>query len=199
MPRLAKRADKYTIIRSVTTMNRPGDHAAPRCTGSPATRACPAAPPSIRCTAASSPKLRPGPADLPTFAALGKIDHHINNAIAPASSARRTTRSSSIRSSARTTSPRCSRRRSSCPRSRDADLLRAVDKRLRRQDALDPLIAGLDQYQQTAFNLLRSPRLREALDLSKEPQQVIDRYAAGEPARPATPRATRSTSCSPAG
>src|SRR5476651_1474413 len=27
MPRLAQQADKYTIIRSVTTMNRPGDHA----------------------------------------------------------------------------------------------------------------------------------------------------------------------------
>src|SRR5215207_5395754 len=26
MPRLAQQADKYTIIRSVTTMNRPGDH-----------------------------------------------------------------------------------------------------------------------------------------------------------------------------
>src|SRR5262245_54814641 len=27
MPELAKLADKYTIIRSVTTMNKPGDHA----------------------------------------------------------------------------------------------------------------------------------------------------------------------------
>ena len=33
MPELAKRADKYTVIRSVTTMNKPGDHARPRSTG----------------------------------------------------------------------------------------------------------------------------------------------------------------------
>ena len=26
MPQLAKRADKYTVIRSVTTLNKPGDH-----------------------------------------------------------------------------------------------------------------------------------------------------------------------------
>ena len=37
---------------------------------------------------------------------------------------------------------------------RDADLLRAVDNRLRRQDSLDPIIAGLDRNQQTAFDLL---------------------------------------------
>src|SRR6186713_852772 len=27
LPEMAKRADKYTVIRSVTTMNKPGDHA----------------------------------------------------------------------------------------------------------------------------------------------------------------------------
>src|SRR5262249_47214655 len=67
---------------------------------------------------------------------------------------------------------------------RDADLLRTVDNRLRRQDALDPLIAGLDRYQQTAFDLLRSPRLREALDLSKENVRPRGRYALGD--RPRT-------------
>jgi hypothetical protein len=54
--------------------------------------------------------------------------------------------------------------------------LKAVDGKLRKQDALDPLIAGLDQYQQTAFNMLRSPKLREACDLSKEPRKVVERY-----------------------
>jgi hypothetical protein len=63
---------------------------------------------------------------------------------------------------------------------RDADLLRALDTRLRQQDALDPVIAGLDRYQQTAFNLLRSPRLRAALDLTREDRRVLDRYGAGD-------------------
>ena len=41
---------------------------------------------------------------------------------------------------------------------------------------MDPLIAGLDRYQQTAFDMLRSPKLRNALDLSKESEKTIRRY-----------------------
>jgi hypothetical protein len=59
---------------------------------------------------------------------------------------------------------------------RNADLLKALDSRLRRQDEVDPLIAGLDRYQQTAFDMLRSPKLREALDLSKEDDKTLERY-----------------------
>src|SRR5262249_53049531 len=50
-------------------------------------------------------------------------------------------------------------------------------------DALDPIIAGLDRNQQTAFDLLRSPKLRQAIDLSREPRRNLERYAAGELAR----------------
>ena len=46
-------------------------------------------------------------------------------------------------------------------------LLKSLDKQLRALDAADPLIAGLDQYQQSAFDLLRSPKLREAVDPKK--------------------------------
>jgi hypothetical protein len=59
---------------------------------------------------------------------------------------------------------------------RNADLLRALDGGLRKQEQLDPLIEGLDQHQQTAFNMLRSPKLRQALDLSKEDRKTIERY-----------------------
>ena len=74
LPELAKRADKYTVIRSVSTLNKPGDHSqAPLYwnTGNP------------RLTTGSDEypmygsvvnKLRPGPADLPTFVALDEID-----------------------------------------------------------------------------------------------------------------------------
>ena len=55
-------------------------------------------------------------------------------------------------------------------------MLKALDNRLRRQEGVDPLIAGLDAYQQTAFDMLRSPRLRQALDLSQEEPRTIDRY-----------------------
>ena len=34
----------------------------------------------------------------------------------------------------------------------------------------------MDQHQQKAFDMLRSPKIREAFDLSKEDPKVLDRY-----------------------
>jgi hypothetical protein len=184
MPRLGRISDKYTIIRSVTTMNRPGDHArAPMywLTGNPR---LPSGTPAYPMYGSTVSQLRPGPAELPTFAVLGKIDHHIGNAIAssflgPAYNPLIFDPNESRDDIARMLTPQIE-----LPAfRRDAELLRSVDQRLRRQDALDPVIAGLDRYQQTAFDLLRSPRLREALDLSKESVQTRERYALGDRAR----------------
>jgi hypothetical protein len=47
----------------------------------------------------------------------------------------------------------------------------------------DESIAGLDQYQQPAFNLLRSPKLRHALDLSKEPTKSVERFTRNKPTK----------------
>lgn len=55
-------------------------------------------------------------------------------------------------------------------------LLQALDNQLRRLDAAEPVIAGLDRFQQSAFDLLRSPKLREALDLQKESPRNLERY-----------------------
>lgn len=179
MPRLAQLADKYTIIRSITTMNRPGDHSrAPMywLTGNPR---LPSGTPQYPMWGSAMARLRPSPRDLPAFAVLGKIDVHINNAIAgsflgPAYNPFIFDPTVERDDMARMLTPQIE-----LPSfQRDADLLRAVDNRLRRQDALDPIIAGLDRNQQTAFDLLRSPKLREAMDLSKEPRHVIDRYTA---------------------
>ncbi len=182
MPRLAKLADKYTIIRSITTMNKPGDHArAPMywLTGNPRLPSGTAEYPMYGSVVS---KFKPGPADLPTFATLGKIDHHIGNAISnsflgPACSpfifdpAQKGDDISQMLTPGLELSSLA----------RDAELLKAVDGRLRAQDALDPLIAGLDQYQQTAFNMLRSPKLRQALDLSQEDPRTIERYTGKNP------------------
>jgi hypothetical protein len=181
MPRLARMADKYTIIRSVTTMNRPGDHSrAPMywLTGNPR---LPSGTPDYPMYGSVVARLRPGPDDLPTFATLGKIDHHIGNAIAssflgPAFNPFIFDPTEAKDDIARMLTPQIE-----LPSfQRDADLLRAVDNRLRHQDALDPVIAGLDRHQQTAFNLLRSPRLRQALDLSRVDVRTRERYAAGD-------------------
>jgi hypothetical protein len=183
MPNLARMADKYTVIRSVTTMNNPGDHGrAPMywLTGNPR---LPSGTPEFPMFGSVVSKLRPGPADLPSFAVLGKIDHHINNAIAgsflgPAFNPFIFDPQESRDDIARMLSPQME-----LPAfARQADLLAALDGRLRRQDQVDPLIAGLDEYQQTAFDMLRSPRLRQAIDLSKEDPRVLDRYRALAPA-----------------
>jgi hypothetical protein len=179
MPNLAKIADKVTIIRSVTTMNKPGDHGrAPFywLTGNPR---LPSGTDEYPMYGSVVSHLRPGPDDLPTFSVLGKVDHHVNNA--PASSflgpAHRPfifDPNESKDAIAKMLTPELE-----LPAlERNAELLKAVDQRLRRQDGLDPLIAGLDKYQQTAFNLLRSPRLRQALDLSQEDPKTIERYTA---------------------
>ena len=113
-------------------------------------------------------KFRPGPADLPTFATLGIIDVHTINAIPqlPRPGAR-PVHLRSGRGEGRHQQDADAADRAAVVR-QNADLLTALDTGLRRMDRLDPLIEGLDQYQQTAFNMLRSPKLREALDLSKE-------------------------------
>ena len=38
------------------------------------------------------------------------------------------------------------------------------------------LIAGMDQFQQSAFDMLRSPRLRQAADPRQFPARLLDRY-----------------------
>lgn len=177
MPKLAQRADKYTVIRSITTMNKPGDHSrAPMywLTGNPRLPSGTSKYPMIGSVIS---KLQPGPDDLPSFPVLGKIDHHIGNSIAgsylgPAFNPFIFDPLESKDDIAKMLSPQME-----LPAfARNAELLKSLDQRLRGQDRVDPLIAGLDKYQQTAFDMLRSPRLREALDLSKESDETIARY-----------------------
>lgn len=177
MPKLARQADKYTIIRSVTTMNNPGDHSrAPMywLTGNPR---LPSGTEKYPMYGSVISKLKPGPRELPTFTVLGKIDHHINNSIAgsflgPAFNPFIFDPLASKDDISKMLTPQME-----LPAfTKNTDLLKALDKRLRGQDAVDPLIAGLDQYQQTAFDMLRSPKLRAALDLSKEKPETLARY-----------------------
>jgi hypothetical protein len=182
MPGLARLADKYTVIRSVTTNNQPGDHAqAPLywLSGNPRRTTGTDEYPMYGSVVT---KLRPGPADLPTCAVVGKIDHHINNApgqsfLGPAAAPFVFDPLSGKDQIGRMLTPQIE-----IPAfERQADLLAKLDGGLRRTDGLDPIIAGLDRNQQTAFNMLRSPKLRAALDLSKEPEKAVARYLKNEP------------------
>jgi hypothetical protein len=62
-------------------------------------------------------------------------------------------------------------------------LLQALDNQLRRLDAAEPVIAGLDRFQQSAFDLLRSPKLREAIDPARTDPKDVERYGKSETAR----------------
>lgn len=44
------------------------------------------------------------------------------------------------------------------------------------------LVEGFDSFQQNAFNILTSSKLVEALDISREPARVRERYGKGDPA-----------------
>jgi hypothetical protein len=184
LPELAKRADKYTVIRSVSTLNKPGDHSqAPLywLTGNP------------RLTTGSDEypmygsvvnKLRPGPKDLPTFAVLDEIDVHTHNALSRSflGSAHAPFVMQPLKDKDAVTKMLTPQLEVPAL-DKNTDLLKALDTKLRRDDAQDELIAGLDQYQQTAFNLLRSPKLRHALDVSKEPVKSVERFLRNKPSK----------------
>ncbi len=194
MPGLAKHADKYTIIRSVTTMNKPGDHArAPFywLTGNPR---LPSGTDEYPMYGSAVSKFRPGPADLPTFATLGIIDVHTINTIAPSFLGPAHNPFIFDPVSAKDEMSKMLTPQIELPSlERNADLLKALDGGLRRMDRLDPLIEGLDQYQQTAFNMLRSPKLREAMDLSKEDPKHVERYTQELPGQDALSSRQRQT------
>ncbi len=59
-------------------------------------------------------------------------------------------------------------------------LLTSFDTVRREVDAARTM-EGMDAFSQQAFGLLTSSKLAEALDLSKEPARVVDRYGTGNP------------------
>jgi hypothetical protein len=182
MPGLARLADRYTIIRSVTTLNKPGDHArAPFywLTGNPR---LPSGTDEYPMYGSSVSKFRPGPKDLPTFATLGIIDVHTINAIAPSFLGPAHSPFIFDPVAAKDDISKMLTPQIEVPAlERNVDMLKALDGGLRRAEKLEPLIEGLDQYQKTAFNMLRSPRLRKAMDLSKEDPKLVERYTRNVP------------------
>jgi hypothetical protein len=59
-------------------------------------------------------------------------------------------------------------------------LLKGFDDMRRDVDATGSM-KGMDAFTEQAFGLLTSSRMAEALDISREPQKVIDRYGTGNP------------------
>ncbi len=177
MPELAKRADKFSILRSITTLNKPGDHSQGPLywlTGNPRMTTGSEEYPMVGSVVS---KLRPGPRDVPSFMTLDEIDIHTHNALARSYLGPAYAPFILDPNKGKDTATRMLTPQITMPSfERNVRLLESLDQRLRQIDAQDELISGVDHYQQTAFNLLRSPKLREALDLSREPAASVERY-----------------------
>ncbi len=177
MPRLARIADKFTILRSVGINSEQWEHGGGQywLTGNPRkANATPKFPMYGNVVA----KLRPTQQDLPTFVAFGDIDNHAyglkHNYLGPTydpvvvnpTDAGDDTRNMLVPPAGLVLDEFDQRNA----------LLKSLDQQLRHGDQLDAAVAGLDKFQQTALDLLRSPKLREALDLSREDARAAERY-----------------------
>ncbi|MFO0863451.1 MAG: DUF1501 domain-containing protein [Gemmataceae bacterium] len=177
MPRLSQLADKYTILRSVGIGNERWEHGGGQywLTGNPRRTGVTAAWPMYGNVVS---KLRPQQREVPPFVAFGDIDNHAYglkvNYFGPAydpivlrmDDSRDETRDMLL--------PPAGLDLSAFER-REA-LRQSLDRQLRNLDSADPVASGLDRFQQTSFDLLRSPKLRDALDLTKEPIRNLERY-----------------------
>ena len=176
MPRLAKVADKYMIMRSVSIGRDDWGHSADLywLTGNPRRDA---GTPKYPLYGSVVAKAKPAAAAVPSFVAFGSVGGYSakigENYLGPAYDALQINPEN----------PGDQMRNMLAPASldlsefsKDEALLKSVDQQLRQLDAVDPLIAGLDQFQQKAFDMIRSPKLREALDLSKEPSKSAEHY-----------------------
>lgn len=177
MPRLAKVADKTTILRSVGIKSESWEHGGGQywLTGNPRkTGQTPAYPMYGNVVS----KLRPTAQDLPTFVAFGDIDNHAyglkHNYLGPAydpivmnpTDAADQVRNMLVPPPGLELTDFDGRN----------GLLKSLDKRFRQAERTDALVSGLDKFQQTALDLLRSPKLREALDLDREDPKSAERY-----------------------
>lgn len=175
MARMAKISDKYTIIRSCTTGDSRADHGKDSNYWLTANRRRVPQTPKYPTYGSVAAKLREAPAGAPSFVVLGSssdylADSYLGPAVAPLTFSQQ--QAKSLRSML--TIPQID-----LPRfDRQTDLVSALNAQRRALDELEPLLDGRDQFQQKAFDLLRSAKMAEALDLSKEDPRNLERYGA---------------------
>ncbi len=185
LPKLARIADKYSVLRSVTARGYPenGDHHGgyPWKTGNPRSiRGTPKYPMFGSVLA----KVQPAPRDVPSFVALTNSEPGLSqnapglkeNYLGPAYDPLYVTLPEGRGPADPLTQMLAPPQLDVAGLDRRSSLLRALEGQLRQQDVADPLIESLDQFQQRAFDLLRSPKLRDALALERESDRVRDRY-----------------------
>jgi hypothetical protein len=177
LPRTAKAADKFTIVRSVHSKGYPeagGHHAGLSWkTGNPrGLRGTPKYPAFGSVTS----KLLPTPSGLPAYVALGDVNSQApgvsENYLGPAYDPLSISDDRRDDLTARMLAPSVA----VSGLDRSAELVKELDKLSGLSDSQSQLISGLEHNQQKAFDLLRSPKLRDALDLRKESSKTRERF-----------------------
>jgi hypothetical protein len=179
MPRLAHMADKFSILRSVGIGNERWEHSGGLywLSGNPRNRTTVQFPMYGSVLA----KERPAPAGIPSFVGFG---HYYdagdsagdlrNNYLGPAYDPMIFQPGNPRDEIGAMLAPPPHLDLSGLQRREG--LLQALDTQIRALDAAEPLIAGMDRFQQSAFDMLRSPRLRQAADPRQFPAPLHDRY-----------------------
>jgi hypothetical protein len=183
MPRLAQNADKFSILRSVGIGSEKWEHSGGLywLCGNPRTKDTPKYP----MYGSVVTHERPAPPGLPTFVAFG---HYYdtgdaagdlrNNYLGPAYDPLIFKPGDPKNEVGAMLVPPAHLDLSALEKREG--LLKSLDQQLRKLDAADAVIAGMDQYQQSAFDLLRSPKLRDAVDAKKLDAKDIERYGKNE-------------------
>jgi hypothetical protein len=182
MPRLAQNADKFTILRSVGIGTEKWEHSGGLywLSGNPRTKD------TVKHPAFGSvfSKERPAVRGLPsyvTFGPYGDAGDIQTNFLGPAYDPLMFKPGDAKDEVAAMLAPPA---QLDIPgQQRREDLLKVLDKQFRRLDAAEPLVQGLDQFQQSAFDVLRSPKLRAAIDPAKLDPKDIERYGKNENGR----------------
>jgi hypothetical protein len=177
LPRTARVADKFTILRSVHSKGYPeagGHHAGLSWkTGNPrGLRGTPKYPTYGSVTS----KLLPTPRGLPAFVALGSVESNApglrESYLGPAHDALAIPDDRRDDFTLRLLAPSVA----VSEFDRSAELVKELDNLSGLADSHSEIVSGLDHNQQKAFDLLRSPKLRDALDLGKEPDKTQELY-----------------------
>lgn len=167
LPKLAAQADKFTILRGVS--HSLGDHRLGSLYMNTGNRPLPSL--EYPGYGAVVSKELPGPADLPPFVAIPNTNQtcgFLNPEFGPLSTGQspRPGQPLQLRGLALTggvTLADVDRRQ---------NLLERFDTAFGRYASDDKLLSGLDRFNQRAFDVLRSPRVRQALDVSRESPAV---------------------------
>jgi hypothetical protein len=176
MPRLAKVADKFSILRSVGIGAEKWEHSGGLywLTGNPRTSTGTLKNPMYGSVVSKVVPAKPG---LPSYVSFGPYkdagDLHVHY-LGPAYDPLQFSPGDSKDQIAQMLAPPAQLDLADID-DREA-LLESLDGQLRAIDAAEPLIEGLDRFQQSAFDLLRSSKFRDVIDPARLDPRDVERY-----------------------